>query len=131
MQCPTDGWTGGSAVGSRGWGGDCVESSDLQFDHLQEANSLVTRIWEAGALFVLQDGPLRYSEVGNRLAVWSGRRPSDSAITRALKRLTSTGHVTHTGGGSDHRRGIYTITIPGRERAARISVLTRSLDDSG
>jgi DNA-binding PadR family transcriptional regulator len=108
-----------------------VESSHVQFDHLQEASSLVARIWEAGTLLILQDGPLRYSEVGNRLAVWSGRRPSDSAITRALKRLTRTGFVIHTGGGSDHRRGIYTITISGRQRAARISLLTRPLDDLG
>jgi DNA-binding PadR family transcriptional regulator len=66
---------------------------------------------------------MRYTEVGTQLAVWSGLRPSDSAITRALNHLKRTGLVTKSGGGNDHRRGIYAITDQGRRRLARIAAL--------
>jgi DNA-binding HxlR family transcriptional regulator len=111
-----------------GWGGDCVDARDVQYDQVLMANRLVARVWEVGALWCLQAGPLRYSEVGGQLAAWSGLRPSDSAITRALKRLTRGGFVEHTGENEDHR-GTYEITRRGRDRIARIAVLIAAVDD--
>jgi DNA-binding PadR family transcriptional regulator len=108
-----------------------VDQRDVQYDQLLAANSLIARIWEVGALWCLQAGPLRYSEVGHQLGAWSGLRPSDSAITRALKRLERNGFVDHTGGDDDHRRGTYAITDKGRERMTRIAVLIAAVKDGG
>ena len=108
-------------------GGDWVEPDDLQFDHLKQANDLVNSLWEAAALFCLQAGPLRWTEVGNRIAAWSGLRPTDSQITRPLKRLERLGLLTKTGG-KDHRRGMYSITDAGRARVARIAALIKTIE---
>jgi DNA-binding PadR family transcriptional regulator len=105
-----------------------MDSDGFKFDQLQAASDLVTRIWEAGALYCLRDQPMRYTDIGNWLAAWSGQRPSDSAITRALKRLDRGGFVMHKDG-HEVRRGTYAITSDGRARIAKIAALTGTLDE--
>lgn len=107
-----------------------VDSEDFRFDHLQTASDLVTRVWEAGTLHCLRDQPMRYTDIGNWLAAWSGLRPSDSAITRALKRLRRRGFVVRTDGHAN-RRGTYAITDKGRARISKIAALTGALDGAG
>ena len=118
-------------MSSGSWGaGRCVrvDSDGLNFGQLQTASDLVARIWEAGALYCLRDGPMRYTDIGNWLAMWSGLRPSDSSITRALKRLDRDGFVIHTDG-HDDGRGTYAISAEGRKRVAKIAALTEILDE--
>jgi len=99
-----------------------VEPNARQFDHLKQVNDLVDDAWQGAVLFCLRGGPLRWSEIARQITVWSGERPSDSQITRALKPLQRHGYVGKTGG-SGHRRGNYSITDAGRERAERIAAL--------
>jgi len=108
-----------------------MTSSNLRFDDLQEASDLVSRIWEAGTLFCLRDRTARYAEVGRWLATWSGSRPSDSAVTRALKRLQRAGFVAQSDGSRERRRGMYTITAAGRQRVDRITSLIGTLNAQG
>jgi DNA-binding HxlR family transcriptional regulator len=103
-------------------------AGDLEFDKLQELNDLVRGIWEAGVLYCLLGGPRRYTDIGSWLATWSGLRPTDSAITRATKGLIRGGFVARTSNGSEDRRGVYALTVQGRERAAKIAALVAVLD---
>src|SRR5204862_8327601 len=109
-------------------GGECVDARDVRYGEVVMATRLVARVWEVGALRCLQAGALRYGEVAGQVGARSGLRPSDSAITRALKRLTRAGFVEHTGEDEDHR-GTYEITHRGRDRIARIAALIAAVDD--
>jgi DNA-binding PadR family transcriptional regulator len=104
-----------------------VEPNARQFDHLKQVNDLVYNPWEGAILFCLQAGPLRWSEIARHITVWSGERPSDSQITRALKPLQRHGYVSKTGG-PGHRQGDYSITDAGCERAARIAALITTFE---
>ena len=104
-----------------------MEPNERQFDHLKQVNDLVDNPWEGAALFCLQASPLRWTEIGRHIAIWSGERPTDSQITRALKRLERQGYLSKTGG-PGHRRGQYSITDAGRERVSRIAAVIKAIE---
>ena len=104
-----------------------MELNNVDYDQLLVASGLVVHTWEVGALCCLQAGPLSYTDVGTRLGAWSGLRPADSTITRALKRLEIAGFVVHHDG-EDSRRGTYEITASGLARIAEVAGLVARLD---
>ncbi|WP_433617004.1 SAM-dependent methyltransferase [Dactylosporangium sp. CA-139114] len=91
----------------------------MDFNDVETLGDLVRNPWDVGILFTLRSkGSLRYTELGAELTAWSGRRPSDSALTRSLKRLDHHGLVTIDEDGSDRPR--YMITPPGTRRVDQL-----------
>jgi DNA-binding HxlR family transcriptional regulator len=105
-----------------------MDSDGLNFDDPLKANDLVPRTWEAGVLWCRRACPTLYADIGNWLAPCSGLRPSDSSITRAVKRLERDGLV---GQADRHEygRSTYAITEEGRNHIAGIATLAGVLDE--
>ena len=104
-----------------------MSPGDFSYDGLRTAYDLVSRVWEAGVLNSLLDGPKRYTDIGIWLTTWSATRPSDSAITRATQRLVRAGFVERVCPNGDNHES-YTLTATGRERAALLTDLTTFLN---
>ncbi|GAA1025797.1 hypothetical protein GCM10009557_01140 [Virgisporangium ochraceum] len=96
----------------------------MRFADLQHIDSLVHNVWDATALFCLEDHALRYTDLGSQMSEWSGQRLSDSTVTQTVKRLFRAGMV-ETIKDNDGARTVsrYALTDAGRARLAKLRVL--------
>jgi DNA-binding PadR family transcriptional regulator len=102
----------------------------VEFEDLKKCGKLVRYLWDAAALVCLEEHPLRYTELGTGLTAWAGRRPSDTALTRTVKRLRRTGLIATQPGRDSGWRAPYLITDAGRLRLAEIRELVAANVDS-
>lgn len=93
----------------------------MEYDDLAKIENLVHNLWDAAALFSLEDRPLRYSELHRNMAAWSGQHLSESELTRARHRLVRRKLIIQ--GPGDNGHNVYSITAAGRVRLAQIRVL--------
>jgi DNA-binding HxlR family transcriptional regulator len=93
----------------------------MEYDDLAKIENLVHNLWDAAALFCLEDRPLRYSELHRDMATWSGQHLSESELTRARHRLVRRKLIIQ--GPGDNGHNVYSITEAGRVRLAQIRVL--------
>ncbi|WP_204038506.1 LysR family transcriptional regulator, partial [Micromonospora qiuiae] len=73
-----------------------------------------------------EQGPLRYSELGNGITGWTGTRIGDGEITRTVTRLLESGLAQEAF--VDGHRSL-TLTDAGRHRLEMIRALGRALRD--
>jgi DNA-binding PadR family transcriptional regulator len=90
----------------------------MAYNDLAKIEDLVHHLWDAGTLHFLASGSLRYTDLHDKLTAWSGRRLSDSELTRTRRRLLNQGLITEDSRANG--RKVYSITATGRARLEQI-----------
>ncbi|GGM67029.1 hypothetical protein GCM10011608_60400 [Micromonospora sonchi] len=99
----------------------------MKFGELLEIRDIIQHRYVIGALVCLgEQGPLRYSELGNAITGWTGTRVGDGEITRTVTRLLESGLAQEAF--VDGHRSL-TLTDAGQHRLEMIRALGRTLRD--
>jgi DNA-binding PadR family transcriptional regulator len=93
----------------------------MSYRVLATIEELVHHLWDAGALYCLEGRPLRYTELHQTIAEWSGNWFSESELTRTRRRLLRRGLISEEL--SSNGRKVYALTAAGRVRLDHIRAL--------
>lgn len=93
----------------------------MKFEDLEMVEDLTQYPWDAAALFCLEHGCLRYSELHESMESWGDRNLTESELTRTLSRLVRRHMTSVAPGGGGHN--VYGLTDAGRSRLGRLQRL--------
>lgn len=95
----------------------------MAYSDLEKIEKLVHHLWDAVALTCLENAALRYTELHREMKAWSGRRLTDTELTRTRHRLVSSGMISLERSRKGHN--VYSITEAGRIRLYQIRQLAQ------
>jgi DNA-binding PadR family transcriptional regulator len=104
---------------------------DPQFPYLAKIVGLTQHLRDAVALVCLAKEPLRYTDLGERMAEWSGWRVTASTLTRVVNRLRDAELIIPETTSDGGRSGPYILTTAGRARAAEIAAAIEAARTGG
>lgn len=97
----------------------------MSFSDLEEIEKLVHHLWDAAALICLENASLRYTELRREMKAWSGRRLTDTELTRTRRRLVDGGLIRVELSQEGHN--VYALTEAGMTQLYKIRRLAQTV----